>query len=38
MTHYSGAVAEDKELAEKFLKVVKRFEGKGHIYKAVKME
>jgi hypothetical protein len=30
--------AEDKELAEKFLEVVKKFEGKGHIYKAVKME
>jgi len=29
---------EDKELARKFLEVVKKFEGKGHIYKAVKME
>ena len=29
---------EDKELAEKFLEVVKKFEGKGHIYKAVKMQ
>jgi len=29
---------EDEELAEKFLEVVKKFEGKGHIYKAVKMQ
>jgi hypothetical protein len=29
---------EDEELARKFLEVVKEFEGKGHIYKAVKME
>jgi hypothetical protein len=28
---------EDRELAEKFLEAVKKFEGKGHIYKAVKM-
>lgn len=29
---------EDKELAEKFLEVVKKFEGKGHLYKAVKVQ
>ncbi len=29
---------EDKELAEMFLAVVKKFEGKGHIYKAVKTQ
>jgi hypothetical protein len=28
----------DKELAGKFLEVVKKFEGKGHIYKAVKVQ
>jgi hypothetical protein len=28
---------EDAELAEKFLEVVQQFNGKGHIYKAVKM-
>lgn len=29
---------EDKELAEKFLEVVKKFEGEGHIYKAVQVK
>jgi len=29
---------EDAELAEKFLEVVQQFNGKGHIYKAVKMQ
>lgn len=29
---------EDEELAKKFLDVVKRFNGKGHIYKAVKTQ
>jgi len=29
---------EDEELAKKFLDVVRRFNGKGHIYKAVKVQ
>jgi hypothetical protein len=29
---------EDEELAKKFLQVVQRFNGKGHIYKAVKYQ
>jgi len=28
----------DKKLANKFLEVVKKFEGKGHIYKTVKVQ
>ena len=28
----------DKELADKFLEVVKKFQGKGHIYKTVKTQ
>ena len=28
----------DKELAGKFLELVKKFEGKGHIYKTVKVQ
>lgn len=29
---------EDEELAKKFLDVVREFQGKGHIYKAVKVQ
>lgn len=35
---YSCYFTEDEELAKKFLEVVKKFEGKGHIYKAVKLQ
>lgn len=28
----------DEELAKKFLQVVQKFNGKGHLYKAVKMQ
>jgi hypothetical protein len=28
----------DKELAGKFLEVVKKFQGKGHIYKTVELQ
>jgi hypothetical protein len=29
---------EDEQLAKKFLDVVRRFNGKGHLYQAVKMQ
>ena len=35
---FSCYFTEDQELARKFLDVVKKYNGKGHIYKAVKME
>jgi hypothetical protein len=34
---YSCYFTEDEELAKKFLEVVEEHNGKGHIYKAVKM-
>ena len=35
---YSCYFTEDEGLAKKFLEVVQGFNGKGHIYKAVKMQ
>jgi len=35
---YSCYLTEDKELAKKFLDVVEKFNGKGHLYKAVQMK
>jgi hypothetical protein len=35
---YSCYFTEDEELAKKFLEVVQAFKGKGHLYKAVKMQ
>jgi hypothetical protein len=35
---YSCYFTEDEELARKFLEVVQRYDGKWHMYKAVKMK
>ena len=35
---YSCYFTEDPQLAKEFLEIVKRYSGKGNIYRAVKME
>lgn len=35
---YSCYFTEDEELARKFLEVVQQYDGKGHVYRAVKMQ